>query len=285
MGLPPPQFYSFHPWVNYITVHLVLTAFFNFYPNLLVPKIYDTLLFPLDGLLRAHSVVSAVSLFASPSISNPLSALSQPSPFKNMDTAFGHIVLGILASAAGGITLNTLSLWSEEWRFATPPILKASLWGSADVWGGALAAIVYSSSIHSSAFQIPSLDSLTAAHFPLTVIPKFILRIFFKPSVGGFGAGLNQVSRFSIPFIYSLFGLANTKTSFVEADSEKPPTQQTTAVPMGQVEAKALAAIILITIFGARVLATHWLTSPPKAGRGNKSKKAVTEVSKEAKRK
>lgn len=84
-------------------------------------------------------MVTALSLFASPSISNPLSALSSPSPFKAMDTAFGHILLGVLASAAGGISLSTLSLWSEEWKFATPPILKATLWGSADVWGGALA--------------------------------------------------------------------------------------------------------------------------------------------------
>lgn len=282
MGLPPPQFYSFHPWINYITVHLVLTALFNVFPGLLVPKIYDTLLFPLDGLLRAHSVVSAVSLPANPAISNPLSALSSPNPHKAMDTALGHIILGVIASSAGGITLSTLSLWSDDWRFSTPPILKATFWGSADVWGGAIAAIIYSSSTHAAAFAIPPFASLTPAYFPLTLLPQRVFDFFFVPGTSssftaGFDAGaVEPVSRFVVPCIHWFAGLVSAKTFVVEDPMgatelklDAPPVYQTAAVPIGPVEAKGLVAIALISIFAARVLMTHWIgpaaAPPPKA--------------------
>jgi hypothetical protein len=32
LGLPPPMFYAFGPWINYLTVHFVLTSFFSFFP-------------------------------------------------------------------------------------------------------------------------------------------------------------------------------------------------------------------------------------------------------------
>lgn len=283
MGLPPPHFYSFHPWINYITVHLVLTAVFNIFPNLLQPKIYDTILFPIDGILRAHSVVSALALFNVPAISNPLSALSAPSPYKSMDSCFGHMVLGILASAAGGISLSSLSLWSEEWKFGTPPILKASLWGSADVWGGALAAIVYSSATHSPALTIPA--QLTAAYYPLTLIPPPLLNMFFKPGADYFAASdAPRVLHFTIPIIHSLLGLTNTQSVLVEDPSaefklDSMPRMENVVVPVGPMEAKALAALTLITIFGARVLMTHWMA--PAAVKAKASKV----ISKEEKRK
>ncbi|KAH6909920.1 hypothetical protein BKA70DRAFT_1187691 [Coprinopsis sp. MPI-PUGE-AT-0042] len=280
MGLPPPHFYSFHPWINYITVHLVLTALFNVFPNVLEPKIYDTLLFPVDGLLRAHSVVSALALYNVPSISNPLSALSAPSPYKSMDSVFGHIVLGILASAAGGISLSSLSLWSEEWKFGTPPILKANLWGSADVWGGALAAVVYGSATHSPAFTIPA--QLTAAYYPLTLIPRPLLDLFFKPGADSLvGSGAPPVLHFTVPGVHSLLGLASTKTMVIEAPAVQlnialDPLITDVAVPVGPMEAKAMAALTLVAVFGARVLMTHWRAP---------AVKATNVVTKEGKRK
>ena len=33
LGLPPPMAFSFHPYINYLTVHLVLTAFFSAFPS------------------------------------------------------------------------------------------------------------------------------------------------------------------------------------------------------------------------------------------------------------
>lgn len=89
----------------------------------------DTFLFPIDSLLRAISVTGTIALFDHPNV---------PPAFRSMNTLFGHLLLGALASASGGISLATLSLFTPEWRFSTPPILTAGLWSSADVWGGAL---------------------------------------------------------------------------------------------------------------------------------------------------
>ncbi|TFK25795.1 hypothetical protein FA15DRAFT_668122 [Coprinopsis marcescibilis] len=287
LGLPPPHFYSFHPFINYITVHLVLTAVINRYPQILVPKIFDTVLFPLDGLLRAHAVVSAISLLASPSISTPLSGLSQPSPFKAMDTPFGHMLLGALASAFGGIALNTLSLWSNDWKFTTPPILKASIWGSADVWGGALAAVVYSSSVHANAFAVPTV--LSAAYFPLTLLPSWVLNIFFKPGFSSinFAEGTKPYMHFTFPIIYTLLGLKNTDivavpedpTAEVNLEEIRAPLMQVVGIDIGTIQAKALAAVVLATIFGLRVLVTHWLVEPPRVGSKPKSQDSGSSTS------
>lgn len=151
LGMPPPQAYSFHPYINYLSVHLGLTAIFSSYPSvslnpyssciyihlsyvyptqLLVPRYLDTLLFPMDGLLRAISVTATLGLLDNPNV---------PAAFRAMNTLFGHLVLGALASASGGISMATFSLSLPVWQFTTPPILTAGLWSSADVWGGALA--------------------------------------------------------------------------------------------------------------------------------------------------
>jgi hypothetical protein len=129
--------YSIHPYINYITTHLVLTLFFHLYPNLLDPKGFDTILFPLDALVRTSSVTSAVSLLSSQSPTSIHPALIQ-SPLT-------HFIVGALASSGGGILAFTFSTWSSSWSFSTPPLLRAGvgLWGSVDFWGGGIVAIIY----------------------------------------------------------------------------------------------------------------------------------------------
>lgn len=142
LGLPPPMAYSVQPWINYISVHLALTALFDTFPWLLVPKQIDTLFLPVDALLRATSVCGTVSLLHSPSL---------PPQFKAMDTPFGHALLGALASSSGGVAMGTFGLASGQWTMNTPPVLSSGLWGgSVDVWGGALAGMCIRSSLYCS---------------------------------------------------------------------------------------------------------------------------------------
>ena len=50
------------------------------------------------------------------------------------------MLLGAIASAGGGLSAGTLKTWTPEWSLGTPPVLKegAGIWGTVDVWGGAL---------------------------------------------------------------------------------------------------------------------------------------------------
>ncbi|TEB30930.1 hypothetical protein FA13DRAFT_1792055 [Coprinellus micaceus] len=194
LGLPPPMAYSVQPWINYISVHLALTALFDTFPWLLVPKQIDTLLLPVDALLRATSVCGTVSLLHSPSL---------PPQFKAMDTPFGHALL----------------------------VLSSGLWGgSVDIWGGALAALIFSASTHDSSFAFTSLAP-NALPFPLNLIPPFLLQLFFAPSTQGFSPSARY---------YPL------------ASSPLPP-----------LKGKAVATIAFGIMFGVRVLYTHWLTPGP----------------------
>ncbi|RXW12220.1 hypothetical protein EST38_g13632 [Candolleomyces aberdarensis] len=217
--------YSFQPYINYLGVHLVLTGFFSLFPSLLVPKILDTFLFPLDSLLRAISVTGTIALFDHPNLSPA---------FRSMNTPFGHLLLGALASASGGISLATFSLFSPEWRFSTPPILNAGLWSSADVWGGALAALLFGASTHSQIFTLPTLDpsELGRAYFPLNLVPGGLLKLFFRSSLS-----------------------SSSKSSDFHLLASSPVSIQ---------HGKALAAIALMTVFGSRVLYTHWLPRTPR---------------------
>ncbi|KAJ2918097.1 hypothetical protein MD484_g2317, partial [Candolleomyces efflorescens] len=213
--------YSFQPYINYLGVHLVLTGFFDLFPFLLVPKFLDTFLFPLDSLLRAISVTGTIALFDNPNMSPT---------FRSMNTPFGHLLLGALASASGGISLSTFSLFSPEWRFSTPPILNAGLWASADVWGGALAALLFDMSTHSQAFTLPTLDpsTLGKAYFPINLIPGDLFRLFLQPS---------------------LLSSTGKGSDFHLLVSTPLPIQH----------GKALAAIALMAVFGSRAVYTHWL--------------------------
>ncbi|KAF8877941.1 hypothetical protein CPB84DRAFT_1966259 [Gymnopilus junonius] len=143
LGLPPPMLYSFHPAINYISVHLFFTLLFQAFPDLLYPPILDTVFWPVDALLRANAVTLTLGLFASPNV-HP--------DYRNSPLA--HFLLGAIASSGGGLSAATFSLWSPNWTFSTPPPLRAGAgWaGTLDIWGGSLVALIYSSTTHHPAF-------------------------------------------------------------------------------------------------------------------------------------
>ncbi|KAJ7733755.1 hypothetical protein DFH07DRAFT_845329 [Mycena maculata] len=135
LSLPPPQLYAPAPWLNYSAVHLLFTALFHYFP---IPDTFLTnaVLFPLDGLLRANSVIHTLSLLSIPSV-NPLLVTSP----------LFHFILGATASAGGGLVGGTLSLWTPNWQFSTPPPLRTGVWGiwsTLDIWAGGVVAAIYS---------------------------------------------------------------------------------------------------------------------------------------------
>ncbi|KAF9044262.1 hypothetical protein BJ165DRAFT_188963 [Panaeolus papilionaceus] len=165
LGLPPPMLYSFRPAVNYLTVHLVLTALFSVFPGLLNPKLLDTLLFPLDALLRTNAVTATLGLLYAPSVHT-----------EYKDSPLMHMIIGAIASAGGGFTAGTLNLWSSAWAFGTPPSLKSGAgWaGTLDVWGGALVAAIYSLGTGHPAFApfVTYLSIFTLSFLPASYKPN-----------------------------------------------------------------------------------------------------------------
>lgn len=149
LGLPPPMLYSFGPWINYLTVHFVLTALFSFFPSFLHLSTLDTVFFPLDALVRTTAIIGSVSLLSPSSAS-----AKQISPLY-VNSPLTHMIIGALASAGGGLSAGTLGTWTNQWNFSTPPVLRAGvgLWGSLDVWGGSLVAIVYGVATNHPAFR------------------------------------------------------------------------------------------------------------------------------------
>lgn len=147
LSMPPPVLYSFHPYINYISTHLFLTAVFTLFPDLLTSPLLETALVPIDALLRANAVTSTVSILHDPSNSdvNPKLLLSP----------LFHAILGAVASAGGGVTAATLKTWTPEWSLGTPVFLRsgAGLIGSLDVWGGSLVAVIFSTMTLHPAFE------------------------------------------------------------------------------------------------------------------------------------
>jgi hypothetical protein len=90
------------------------------------PRILDTLLFPIDSVLRLSSITGSLSLLQA----HPDPRLSQ--------SLFLQLIIGAVASAGGGVTAATFDVWTPEWKFGTPVILKSNWVGSVDVWGGAV---------------------------------------------------------------------------------------------------------------------------------------------------
>jgi len=90
------------------------------------PRILDTLLFPIDSVLRLSSITASLSLLQA----HPDPHLSQ--------SLFLQLIIGAVASAGGGVTAATFDVWTPEWKFGTPVILKSNWVGSVDVWGGAV---------------------------------------------------------------------------------------------------------------------------------------------------
>jgi hypothetical protein len=131
--------HTIDPYINYITVHLVLTFVFELFPDLLSQKLFDTMLFPIDALVRILAITAGVNLLSS---SHSASVSVHPS-FVN--SPFTYMIIGALSSSGGGLTAATLSTWTHAWSFSTPPLFRAEtgLWGSVDFWGGALVAGIF----------------------------------------------------------------------------------------------------------------------------------------------
>lgn len=96
-------------------------------PRILTPRILDTVLFPLDAVLRLGSITTALDLVHTHS--DPL--LSQ--------SLFLRFIASAVASAGGGVTAATFSVWTPDWRFTTPVFLKGGVVDTVDAWGGMLA--------------------------------------------------------------------------------------------------------------------------------------------------
>ncbi|KAF8192925.1 hypothetical protein BJ912DRAFT_249835 [Pholiota molesta] len=144
LGLPPPMLYSFDPSIIYISVHLLVTSVFYLFPDLLYPPIVDTILWPLDALLRTNAVTSTLGLLYLPNVH---------AEYQN--SALTHMIIGAIASAGGGLSAATVGAWTPDWSFNTPPIFRSGAgWsGTLDVWGGALVALIYSSTTGHPAFS------------------------------------------------------------------------------------------------------------------------------------
>ncbi|KAF9451569.1 hypothetical protein P691DRAFT_662872 [Macrolepiota fuliginosa MF-IS2] len=248
LGLPPPMLYSFGPWINYLTVHLVLTGLFTFFPALLHPPTFDTVLFPLDALVRATSVVSTVSnLYPSSSSYKQINPLY-------VNSALTHMILGALASSGGGLAAGTLGAWTSQWGMSTPPVFRAGvgLWGSLDVWGGAYIGLSF------LAFVI--------CDFVLTLR---CVCVYYVALVYGVAMNHPAFKNF-LPTVLSLPVVSH----IVEA--VYPGQVYALAKPaFGPVEARALGGVILTLLFGLRAYYTHWAgASAAKAtGAGKKSGK------------
>ncbi|TFK60858.1 hypothetical protein BDN72DRAFT_965489 [Pluteus cervinus] len=203
LSQPPPMLYSVGIWINYIVPHLILTFLFStsfLSPSLLTTNshLVDTILFPLDGLLRAGSVAGTLALLSNPS--SPVNPLLASSPLT-------HLILGAIASGGGGTTAATINAWNPQWSFNTPVFLRDGVgWlGTLDLWGGALAAIIYSSLTSHPAFTpfthgflsymavlpftpdlLPSLSALGAkAVAALVFMILFATRVYLRHWAGG----------------------------------------------------------------------------------------------------
>jgi hypothetical protein len=148
VGSVPIHLLSPLPFLNYISVHLLLGALLSLLPP---PNaaVLDTLAAPIDGATRAHAVMLGVHLAAthsSPMVRNSLMA---------------QVLLGTLAATGGSQAAGTLSVFSSRgWSFSTPPVLLAtSFTDLLDVFAALLAAIVYGASTGTH----PAYASLRAA--------------------------------------------------------------------------------------------------------------------------
>ncbi|GLB40969.1 hypothetical protein LshimejAT787_0901840 [Lyophyllum shimeji] len=150
LQLPPPMLYSTTPYIIYLTTHLTLTLLFHLFPILLSPSsiaLLDTVLFPIDALVRTGAVTGTTAHLA------PGSPVARPL----ITSPLTHLIIGALASAGGGLSASTLSTWSPTWSFSTPPVLRAPtltafFWSSMDVWAGALVAAMYGVASGAQAF-------------------------------------------------------------------------------------------------------------------------------------
>ena len=128
LSLPIPQLLSFTPLLVYATTHFCLPDIRNL-PSL---KTLDSI-FPLvDALLRTTAIAAGVEAcrnHPSPAISGSLSI---------------QLFIGAVASSAGGISAQTLSVWEPSWRLSRPIFLQeGTMLAGTDVWSGTLVAAIY----------------------------------------------------------------------------------------------------------------------------------------------
>lgn len=97
------------------------------YDQALHAPLFDTVLFPMDALIRLNSVASALD-----------KQNAHPNP-KIADSPLFSFIIGAIASSGGGVTAATFGVWGPEWSFTTPTFLRSSLLGTVDVWGGSFA--------------------------------------------------------------------------------------------------------------------------------------------------
>ena len=128
MFLPSPQLLSISPWINYLGVHILFGYVVDLTPS---PKVMDVALPLLDAIFRTGSICGAVN-----------TAHAHPNP-AIASSLFFQLLVGAVASSAGGATAATLGVWNSEWAFRTPPILRGGIVDTLDIWSGSLAAAVY----------------------------------------------------------------------------------------------------------------------------------------------
>ncbi|KAJ6586836.1 hypothetical protein DFH09DRAFT_1307945 [Mycena vulgaris] len=194
LSLPPPQLYAPGPWINYSAVHLLFTVLFHYLP-LPNTSLTNAILFPLDALLRANSVTHTLSLLAIPSV-NPLLVASP----------LFHFILGAAASAGGGLLGGTLSVWTPNWQFSTPPPLRTGVWGvwsTLDIWAGGLVASTYSVLTAHPAF-LPFRASIASQAEPLSALDAkaasaAVMVVFFGLRVAAATLSQPQAVKPSVP--------------------------------------------------------------------------------------
>lgn len=130
--MTPVQLLSIHPFVNYVTVHLLITALVHFL-DAPTAKLIDTMLIVIDGALRTHAVVMSVQLAKASAVGAVSSSM------------LIQVVCGTLGATGGGQLAGTLGVHLPGgWQFSTPPALRAtSVTEVIDVLAAGLCALVY----------------------------------------------------------------------------------------------------------------------------------------------
>lgn len=147
----PPFLLSIHPFLNYVSVHLLLSAILSLFPNLTPPMyLVDTVLPVLDGCLRTQAVVVSLDMVRrSPNESVRGSLLIQ-------------LLAGVVGSTGGGQLAGTLGMLNPAgWTLSTPPFFTArSILPIIDIYAALVATAAYGLSTGNHAAFSPLLAHL-----------------------------------------------------------------------------------------------------------------------------
>lgn len=128
MFQPPPQLLSSYPWINYLSVYLLMDNLVDYLPSI---KAVDSALPLFDAILRTGAICGAVNM----AVTNPNPAIAS--------SLFFQLLVGAVASAGGGVTATTLGVWNTEWAFRAPPVLRGGFVDTLDLWSGSVSAAIY----------------------------------------------------------------------------------------------------------------------------------------------